>query len=103
MGAAGPVAGAADAAAGVVRGEVLLPIIEAVDTLGAGDAFHGALAWAYATAADVTAPDGPPGLGDALAFAGWVATIRCETAGPRAWLDDGRVAVLAHTWLANGH
>ena len=75
-------------------GEVPVPAVDAVDTLGAGDAFHGALAWAYATA-----PRHAPDLPAALAFAAQVAAVRCETAGPRRWLGDPRLAGLAREWL----
>jgi sugar/nucleoside kinase (ribokinase family) len=74
-------------------GEVAVPAVSVQDTLGAGDAFHGALAWAFATArgADLAA---------ALGVAASVAAVRCETAGPRGWLADPRVGELARRWLA---
>jgi sugar/nucleoside kinase (ribokinase family) len=59
-----------------------------VDTAGAGDAFHGALALAVA---------GDPAVRDlpgALRYAVEVAGIRVTHAGPRAWLDDGRLRIL---------
>jgi sugar/nucleoside kinase (ribokinase family) len=71
-------------------GRLPVPAVTAVDTLGAGDAFHGALAWAVATRRDVTA---------ALGFAAGVAAVRCATAGPRAWLADPRLPALAAGWL----
>jgi sulfofructose kinase len=61
------------------RGEVAVPVVEAVDTLGAGDVFHGAFAYAWAA--------GPgQGFADALAFAGRVAALRCSVRGPRTWI-----------------
>jgi len=102
-------------------GEVPVPTVTARDTLGAGDAFHGALAWALAAAAgdEGTAPgsarsspdravaglpgaDAPRGrlpdavgFAAALEFAARVAALRCQTPGPRAWLNDPRLPVLA--------
>jgi sugar/nucleoside kinase (ribokinase family) len=102
-------------------GEVPVPAVTARDTLGAGDAFHGALAWALAAArgdegsaadaarssqhraaAGLVGADarrgrrpGAAGFAAALEFAAQVAALRCETPGPRAWLDDPRLPVLA--------
>jgi sugar/nucleoside kinase (ribokinase family) len=124
-------------------GEVQVPATTARDTLGAGDAFHGALAWALAASHEgashgggshgggshegashegqrgsaAGAPGSPQddraagasaggaavrgGLPDAvgfaatLEFAARVAALRCETAGPRGWLDDPRLPQLA--------
>jgi sugar/nucleoside kinase (ribokinase family) len=80
----------------LTAGEVSVPGIEAVDTLGAGDAFHGALAWAEAVRS------ARPELPAALGFAARIAAIRCETAGQRRWLADPRLAELASGWLAAG-
>jgi sugar/nucleoside kinase (ribokinase family) len=60
-------------------GEVRVPPVEAVDTAGAGDAFHGALAVALA---DSDSSDLP----DCIAFATRVAGVRVTHAGPRDWL-----------------
>jgi sugar/nucleoside kinase (ribokinase family) len=96
-----------------VAGQVRVPAIRARDTLGAGDAFHGALAWALAARrrgsvpgaedrAEARAEDravgGLPdvaGFVAALEFAARIAAVRCETAGPRRWLDDPRLPELA--------
>lgn len=59
-------------------GTVPVPRIRAVDTLGAGDVFHGAYAFALALGADVPRR---------IAFASEVAATRCAHVGPRAWLD----------------
>jgi sugar/nucleoside kinase (ribokinase family) len=67
-------------------GAVEVRSVTARDTLGAGDAFHGAFAFAVAAHAD------PVG---ALRFAADVAAVRVEQAGPRAWLKDPRLAALA--------
>jgi sugar/nucleoside kinase (ribokinase family) len=87
-------------------GEIPVPAVRAVDTAGAGDAFHGALAVALA---DIPAPTHPahplpaghpaavplPGpfhhdiadLTAAIAFAVRVAGVRVAHRGPRAWLS----------------
>jgi sugar/nucleoside kinase (ribokinase family) len=59
------------------HGAVPVPPVEAVDTAGAGDAFHGALAVALA---------GGLGLPPALSRAIDVAALRVAHAGPRSWL-----------------
>lgn len=59
------------------RGELPVPQIQAVDTLGAGDVFHGAYAYALAAGADVE---------ERIRFAAEVAAIRCSMVGPRSWL-----------------
>jgi sugar/nucleoside kinase (ribokinase family) len=62
---------------GTTSGTVDVPEVDAVDTAGAGDAFHGALAVALLDKSD---------LPDCIAFANRVAGIRVAHAGPRAWL-----------------
>ncbi|MCZ2263509.1 PfkB family carbohydrate kinase [Isoptericola sp. QY 916] len=59
------------------RGTVPVPTVDVQDTLGAGDAFHGALAVALARG---------EGLADACAAAVRVASVRVRKVGPRAWL-----------------
>lgn len=69
-------------------GTVPVPPVDAADTAGAGDVFHGALAVALAR---------DPGVADlpaALAYAAAVAGIRVIHPGPRAWLADPRLAAL---------
>ncbi len=58
-------------------GEVSVPKTTAVDTLGAGDVFHGAYAYALAQGND---------LEDRIRFANTVAATRCAHIGPRSWL-----------------
>lgn len=60
-------------------GEVPVPSIDVRDTLGAGDAFHGAFAHAVAGGAPFV---------DALSAGVGVAALRCAVAGPRAWLEQ---------------
>ncbi len=64
---------------GTSSGSVCVPTVAVTDTLGAGDAFHGA----YAYAAVATGLDLP----GRIAYAIGVATARVEVSGPRAWLD----------------
>lgn len=58
-------------------GEVPVPEVAAVDTAGAGDVFHGALAVALGRGEDLV---------PALSYAVGIAGIRVRHAGPRAWL-----------------
>ena len=62
------------------RGTVEVPTIAPVDTLGAGDAFHGALAAAIAV--------GAASVPSAIRFAIAVAGVRCSVLGSRRWLAD---------------
>ncbi|MEC3975658.1 PfkB family carbohydrate kinase [Amycolatopsis sp. H20-H5] len=57
-------------------GEVAVPVVAARDTLGAGDVWHGALAYAVGRCHDV------PGL---IGFANDVAAERVRHEGPRSW------------------
>ncbi len=66
-------------------GKVSVPPVEAVDTLGAGDAFHGALAWSLASGA---------GFVESLEQAVGVASFRVAVAGPRAWLSSPGLSAL---------
>jgi sugar/nucleoside kinase (ribokinase family) len=69
-------------------GRLAVPRVAAVDTTGAGDAFHGALALAVAR---------DPQVGDlarALRYAIEVAGIRVRHPGPRSWLADPALAQL---------
>lgn len=83
-------------------GEVPVPAVKAVDTAGAGDAFHGALAVALASDPRLAASHAGPlptglsrpatksdkyDLSDAIAFAIRVAGVRVVHRGPRAWLE----------------
>ncbi|MDI6104940.1 PfkB family carbohydrate kinase [Actinoplanes sp. NEAU-A12] len=58
-------------------GEVAVPRVRAVDTAGAGDAFHGALAVALVQGRE---------LREAIGYASRTAAVRVAHAGPRAWL-----------------
>jgi sugar/nucleoside kinase (ribokinase family) len=61
-------------------GSVPVPPVAAVDTAGAGDAFHGAVTVAVARDPQIT------GLSAALAYAVTVAGVRVTHRGPRGWL-----------------
>lgn len=62
---------------GGASGELAPPAVEAVDTLGAGDIFHGAFCRAFADGGDFTT---------SLAAAADVAAGSCTTWGPREWI-----------------
>ena len=80
---AGPVGWWAGDPARVERTAV--PVVACVDTLGAGDFFHGALAYALA-GSGLT----PSGLDSGVAFAVQVASASVQSFGPRAWLKNLR-------------
>jgi sugar/nucleoside kinase (ribokinase family) len=82
------------------RGEVPVPSVDAADTLGAGDVFHGAFTYAVAALGADAEPFnraspgsgslgpsslGPSSLGSALGFAASVAAHSCRTFGTRTW------------------
>lgn len=64
------------------QGSVIPPRVTAVDTLGAGDAFHGAYCWQVVA--------GPPDVPGRIAEAARIAALRTTVAGPRAWLRELR-------------
>ncbi|GAB3585901.1 PfkB family carbohydrate kinase [Amycolatopsis endophytica] len=59
-------------------GEIDVPEVRALDTLGAGDVWHGALACGV----------GRFGLPEAIRFANEVAAEKVRHAGPRAWVPE---------------
>lgn len=63
---------------GAESGVIAAEAVDSVDTLAAGDVFHGAYAFAVA--------NGLP-LDASIAFASKVAAVRCTMVGPRAWLS----------------
>ena len=79
---------ATDAGAGKPRtGEVDPPPVVAADTLGAGDAWHGALTYRIGRLGRVPNADDLPEL---VNFANRVAAVRVSRVGARAWLGDLR-------------
>ncbi len=74
---AGP--GAIRWSAGPASGEIRPPVAAAVDTLGAGDIFHGAFCHAFAESRDFSA---------SLASAAEVASRSCAFWGPRRWIAE---------------
>ena len=71
----GPIRWRDDGASGAIDP----PQVEAVDTLGAGDIFHGAFCHALANGGDFPA---------SLRFAAGVASGACAVWGPRAWIGE---------------
>ncbi|MFF2745976.1 PfkB family carbohydrate kinase [Kitasatospora sp. NPDC058048] len=65
-------------------GRVEVPGVDVVDTLGAGDVFHGALSYGLAQA-EVLDPDV---FESAIGFAVDVASRSCTAFGTRAWMTD---------------
>ena len=61
-----------------------VPCVNVVDTLAAGDVFHGALAWMLAAQ---TQADGGS-FHDALAFAAHAASASCQHFGSREWMKS---------------
>jgi sugar/nucleoside kinase (ribokinase family) len=61
-------------------GSVPVEPVVVVDTLGAGDAFHGAYCL-FSTQVD-------GGVGERIECSARVAALRCSVAGPRAWLSE---------------
>jgi len=80
---------------GVDSGVLDVPRVDAKDTTGAGDVFHGALAVAVARDPFL---DG--GLVRALRFATAVAGVRVAHAGARAWLADPALAAMGSGFTA---
>jgi sugar/nucleoside kinase (ribokinase family) len=65
-------------------GSVPVEPVVVVDTLGAGDAFHGA--YAYFTTQDVSS------VAERIDRSARVAALRCSVVGPRAWLSQLPIA-----------
>jgi sugar/nucleoside kinase (ribokinase family) len=68
-----------------IQGEISVPTIQAVDTLGAGDIFHGAFCYFYQEL----------GFLEALRAASKVAAFACQYWGTRAWLDPWQSTFLS--------
>jgi sugar/nucleoside kinase (ribokinase family) len=79
-------------------GEVPVPRVEARDTLGAGDVWHGALAY-HATRFE----PGRFAVPELIRFANEVAAERVRRVGPRSWLDGIRTVTAGRWNAAAGH
>ena len=78
---------------GAAFGVVPVPAVVAVDTLGAGDAMHGAYAFLR------TDPD--LSVAERLAGAAAIAALRCSVVGPREWLAGlGSITLTGQRTLA---
>jgi sugar/nucleoside kinase (ribokinase family) len=73
--------------AGGAEGEVAVPPVAVVDTVGAGDVWHGAAALAVARLGRVPTAADVPGL---VAFANRAAGVRISHEGARAWVAPMR-------------
>jgi sugar/nucleoside kinase (ribokinase family) len=60
--------------------EIAVPQVKAVDTLGAGDIFHGAFCYRFA---QLECP-----FAEALQFAAKVASFSCQYHGTRSWMEE---------------
>jgi sugar/nucleoside kinase (ribokinase family) len=68
-------------------GQIPVPTVEAVDTTGAGDIFHGAFAYALAAAGTLDEAVFVAALRRAVA----VAALSCASFGTREWMRTGRL------------
>jgi Sugar kinases, ribokinase family len=75
------------------EGEVPVTAVSDASTLGAGDVFHGALAWALARrhSSGLVVPQDPTPL---IIFAASVATLSTRSFGTRAWRSEVELAEL---------
>jgi sugar/nucleoside kinase (ribokinase family) len=85
---------------GDVRGSVDIVAVEGADTLGAGDALHGAAAFAIGADHAAGVPSRWP---DVLRFAGDVATFRVGRVGARTWLAEPAIRRWGTEWMAASH
>lgn len=69
----------------------------ATSTLGAGDVFHGALAWAFGLAHAAGEPIGEPTK--QIRFAARIAGISTTLFGTRTWIEDERTAQAVRDYL----
>ena len=107
----GPSVAARSAGAGPVavavageRASVPVPPTRVVDTLGAGDVLHGALAaWLAARGIGASARIGR--VDDVVAALGWaagVASASCAAAGARGWTGDAALVARLRTEIGTG-
>ncbi len=85
--------------AGAAPVEIPVPPADVVDTVGAGDVLHGAVAYALAAGADPVAD-----ARDVLAAATTISSLSCAHAGARGWGEDPRALARARALAATmGH
>ena len=78
---------------GEESGVIAAEAVQSVDTLAAGDVFHGAYAFAATKGL---------ALDDGIAFAAKVAAVRCTMVGPRSWLSAIAEVALVRGLQARG-
>lgn len=83
------------------RGETPVDEVEAVSTLGAGDVFHGAFAWALGVLHEGGRPI-PADPSALISFAARVAGVSTTLFGTRSWREDPRVAEAVAVFLDGG-
>lgn len=80
------------------RGETPVDEVEAVSTLGAGDVFHGAFAWALGVLHE-RGREAPTDPSELIAFAARIAGVSTTLFGTRTWREDPRVAEAVRGFL----
>ncbi len=81
-------------------GEVNVPQVNAVSTLGAGDVFHGAFAWAMARLGSASLHLEDPT--EVIRFASEVAAASTTEFGTRSWRNNEQVRQAVRHWLQSG-
>lgn len=79
------------------EGEVAVPQVDAVSTMGAGDVFHGAFAWGLGRLHAVGAPF-PSDPSALITLASQVAATSTRSVGTRTWIDDPDLPALLTGW-----
>lgn len=73
-----------------IRTQLSPPTVKVVDTLGAGDIFHGAFCYHYLINANLTDTGNHNRFIDSLQAASQVAAFSCQFFGTRAWISRDR-------------
>ncbi len=85
---------------GGAAGETPVDEVEAASTLGAGDVFHGAFAWALGVLHEVGRPL-PASPESLIRFASRIAGVSTTLFGTRSWRADPRIADAVAEFLAD--